>query len=182
MENMDGAEVDLIHKAKGLAIEVPVTFTEYMVDYGVDTEQRAWGLTWREFLNYAQQGDRGRSAIENANIDMQKEDISTRKAHPTLYPGEVVGENEASTEPVRQRRNMRELTGREKANQPRHERKEETYKNKRLRLAEGKDGTRRVSERPEPRLGGRDWELPPQTEDTRARELTGGQDGRGTYR
>eukprot|EP00965_Chrysotila_dentata_P086470 2853832-Pleurochrysis_carterae.AAC.1 len=61
---------------------------EYMVDYGVDTEQRTWGLIWKEFLKYPQQGDRGRSAKENASIDMQREDIRTRESHPTLYPGE----------------------------------------------------------------------------------------------
>eukprot|EP00965_Chrysotila_dentata_P158213 5226891-Pleurochrysis_carterae.AAC.1 len=39
-ENMEGAEVDLIHRAKEQVREVPVTFMEYMVDHGVDTEQR----------------------------------------------------------------------------------------------------------------------------------------------
>eukprot|EP00965_Chrysotila_dentata_P186976 6171846-Pleurochrysis_carterae.AAC.1 len=179
---MNGAETDLIHRAKEVARKVPVTFTEHMVDYGVESGQRAWGFTWREFLQYAQQGDSWRSAKENASIDTQKEDIRTRESHPTLYPGEVVGEIEASMEPVRQRRNMRELTGRAKANQQRQKRKEETYKNKRLRLAEGENGTRRVSERPEPRLGGGEWVLPPHMEDIMARRLMGGQDGRGMHR
>eukprot|EP00965_Chrysotila_dentata_P233290 6199508-Pleurochrysis_carterae.AAC.1 len=114
--------------------------------------------------------------------DMQKEDIHTRESHPTLYPGDMVGENEASMDPVRQRRNTIELTGRAKANQQRQERKEEIYKNRRLRLAEGENGTRRVSERPEPGIGGGEWELPPHTEDIMARRFMGGQDGRGKLR
>eukprot|EP00965_Chrysotila_dentata_P130447 4313049-Pleurochrysis_carterae.AAC.1 len=137
VEHLEGAEVDLIHRAKELVREVPVTFTEYMVDHGVNTEQRVWGLIWKEFLVYAQQGDRGRSAKENASIDMQREDTRTRESHPTLYPGEVVGENEEGA--VQKRRNMRELTGRAKANQQRREKKEETHRNKRIRLAEGEN-------------------------------------------
>eukprot|EP00965_Chrysotila_dentata_P181787 6001098-Pleurochrysis_carterae.AAC.2 len=163
-------------------MEAPVTFAEHMVDDGVEAGQLTWGFTWREFLKYAQRGDRGRSAKENASTDKLKEETRTRETHPTLYPGEVLGENEASGEPARHRRNLRELTDRAKANQHRRERKEETYKNKRLRLAEGENGTRRVSERPEPRLGGGEWELPPHREDRVARMLMEGQDSKGMYR
>eukprot|EP00965_Chrysotila_dentata_P185566 6126475-Pleurochrysis_carterae.AAC.2 len=75
---------------------------------------------------------------------------------------------------------MRGLTDRARANQHRQERKEESYKNKRIRLAEGKNGiTRRVSERPEQRPGGGEWELPPYNEDIATRRVPGGQDGRG---
>eukprot|EP00965_Chrysotila_dentata_P185565 6126475-Pleurochrysis_carterae.AAC.1 len=82
MENINGAEADLIHRARELTTEGPVTFT------------------WREFLKYAQRGDRGRSAKENARIDRHKKETRTRESHPTLYPaGEVVGENKARKEP-----------------------------------------------------------------------------------
>eukprot|EP00965_Chrysotila_dentata_P061282 2030580-Pleurochrysis_carterae.AAC.1 len=177
--HMNGAEADLIHKAKEQTRVVPGTFAEYMVDYGIDTKQQTWGHIWKKFLKYAQQGDRGRSAKENASKDTRKEDIHNREPHPTLYPGEVVGENGHSKEPVRHRRKTGELTGRAKTNQQRRERKEETYKNKRLRLAEGESGTRRVSGKPEPRLRGGGLELPPYTEDTTARGLMGRQDGKG---
>eukprot|EP00965_Chrysotila_dentata_P222748 6193155-Pleurochrysis_carterae.AAC.1 len=156
---MSGAEADYIHRAKELIMEAPVTF-----------------------LKYAQEGDRGRSAKENAGTDGQNEEIWTRESYPKLYPGEVVGENEASREPTRHRRNMAELTGRAKANQHRKDRKEEKHKNKRLRLAEGENSTRRVQERPELRLGGGEWEWPPHREDKVARRFLGGQDGRGLYK
>eukprot|EP00965_Chrysotila_dentata_P059712 1980950-Pleurochrysis_carterae.AAC.1 len=77
---------------------------------------------------------------------------------------------------------MRELTDRARANQHKQERREETYKNKRIHLAKGREGTRKVSERPEHRLGGGEWKLPPQKEDIVARKLMGGQDGRGVQR
>eukprot|EP00965_Chrysotila_dentata_P222026 6192721-Pleurochrysis_carterae.AAC.4 len=179
---MSGAEADFIYKAKELIREVPVNFAEHMANDGVEAGQQTWGFTWREFPKYAQQGDKGRSAEENADTDRQIEETRTKESHPTLYPGEVVGENEASGEPTRHRRNMTELTGRAKANQHRKERKEETHKNKRLRLAEGENGTRGVSERPELRPGGGKWVLPPHREDKVARRLMGGQDGRGKYR
>eukprot|EP00965_Chrysotila_dentata_P186749 6166058-Pleurochrysis_carterae.AAC.1 len=114
-----------------------------MIDYGVEAGQHSWSFTWREFLKYAQRGDRGSSAKKNARIDKQRKETCFREPHPTLYPGEVVGKNEAHMEPGRQRRNMRGLTDRARANQNRQERKEETYKNKRTRLAEGKNGTRK---------------------------------------
>eukprot|EP00965_Chrysotila_dentata_P073554 2429497-Pleurochrysis_carterae.AAC.1 len=113
---------------------------------------------------------------------MQREDIRTRESHPTLYPGEVVGESEDGVGTVHKRRNMRELTGRAKGNQQRREKKEETNRNKRIRLAEGENGTRRVSEPPDPRPGGGDWELPPHTEDIAARGLIEGQDSKGIHR
>eukprot|EP00965_Chrysotila_dentata_P004010 130375-Pleurochrysis_carterae.AAC.1 len=84
-------------------------------------------------------------------------------------------------EPDRQRRDMRGLTDRAKANRQRRERKE-THEDKRIRLAKGEKGTRRVSERPEHRPGGGEWELPPGRTDITARELIGGQDGRGRQR
>eukprot|EP00965_Chrysotila_dentata_P120543 3986517-Pleurochrysis_carterae.AAC.1 len=65
-----------------------------MIDYGIEAEQKSWSFTWREFLNYAQGGDRGKSAKENVRIDEQKEEIKYRETHPTLYPGEVEGEKE----------------------------------------------------------------------------------------
>eukprot|EP00965_Chrysotila_dentata_P066536 2203112-Pleurochrysis_carterae.AAC.1 len=131
---MNGAEAGLIHKARELLREGPVKFVEHMIDYGVVAEQQTWSSTWRKFLEYAQRGDRGKSARENARIDEQKKETRTREAHPTLYAGEVVGENEARTELGRQRRNMRGLTDRAEANQHKQELKEETRRNKRMRL------------------------------------------------
>eukprot|EP00965_Chrysotila_dentata_P116415 3848349-Pleurochrysis_carterae.AAC.1 len=183
LENMSGAEAELIHRARELIMEGPVTFAEHMIDYGVVEGQQTWSFTCKEFLKYAQRGHRGRSARENAKIGEQKKETSTRESHPTLYPGEVlVGENEGGREPGRQRRNMRRLTDRAKANQHRQERKEETHKNKRIRLANGENGTRRVSEQPKQRPGGGEWELPPLKADIAAWRLLGGRDGRGTHR
>eukprot|EP00965_Chrysotila_dentata_P183007 6043235-Pleurochrysis_carterae.AAC.1 len=79
-------------------------------------------------------------------------------------------------------RNMGRLTDRAKANQDRRERKGETHEHKRIRLAKGDYGTRRVSEQPEQRPGGRAWELPTHKTDKEARELLGGYDGRGKHR
>eukprot|EP00965_Chrysotila_dentata_P116067 3837035-Pleurochrysis_carterae.AAC.1 len=90
---MNVAEADLIHRARELIMEGPVTFAKHMIDYGVKAEQHSWGFTWRVFLKYAQRGDSGRSSKKNARIDEQKKETCTRESHPTLYPGEVVGEN-----------------------------------------------------------------------------------------
>eukprot|EP00965_Chrysotila_dentata_P062846 2082053-Pleurochrysis_carterae.AAC.1 len=60
--------------------------------------------------------------------------------------------------------------------------REETYKDKKIRLIERGDGTRKVSDRPEQRPGGGEWELPPLHEDIDARQLIGGLDGRGVQR
>eukprot|EP00965_Chrysotila_dentata_P036282 1208265-Pleurochrysis_carterae.AAC.2 len=85
--HMNGAEADLIHKAKEQTREVPGTFAEYMVDCGIDTEQQTWGHIWKEFLVYAQQGDRGRSAKENASMDTRKEDVNNRDNTPHCTQG-----------------------------------------------------------------------------------------------
>eukprot|EP00965_Chrysotila_dentata_P050078 1659037-Pleurochrysis_carterae.AAC.1 len=91
---MSGAEVALIHRARELVVESPVTFAEHMIDHGIDARRQIWSHTWREFLKYAQRRDRGKSAKENARIGKQKKETSTRESHPMLYPGEVEGENE----------------------------------------------------------------------------------------
>eukprot|EP00965_Chrysotila_dentata_P124822 4126795-Pleurochrysis_carterae.AAC.2 len=150
---MNGAEATIIHREKELTAEGPVTFAGYMIDYGVYAEQQTWENTWREFLQYAQKGDKGRSAKENAKIDEQSRDINSREIHPTLYPGKVENENEEKAETGHRTRNMSKLTDRAKANQDRRERKGETHEHKRLRLAKGDYGTRRVSEQPEQRPG-----------------------------
>eukprot|EP00965_Chrysotila_dentata_P049860 1652907-Pleurochrysis_carterae.AAC.1 len=179
---MNGTDAATIHKTRELTVGGPSTFAEHMIDYGLDTRQQSWKHTWEEFLKYAQKGDRGSSAKENGEISAQRKEVGTREIYPTLYPGEVEGENEIQMEPVRQRRDMRRLTDRAKANQQRRERKGETYEGKRTRLAKGENGTRRVSERPEQRPGGGKWELPPSITDTSARKLIGGQDGRGRHK
>eukprot|EP00965_Chrysotila_dentata_P058321 1933845-Pleurochrysis_carterae.AAC.1 len=106
--------------------------------------------------------------------------LTTRESHPTLYPGKVEGEDEE--EPGHQRRNMKGLTDRAKANLHKRERKQDTYRNKRIRLVEGGNDIRRVSDRPGQRLGGGEWELPPLRKDTEARKLMGGRDGRGVQK
>eukprot|EP00965_Chrysotila_dentata_P160878 5312491-Pleurochrysis_carterae.AAC.2 len=153
-----------------------------MIDYGIRAEQHSWSLTWREFLNYAQRGDRGRSAKENVRIEEQREELRVREPHPTLYPGEVEGESEESRERGHQRRNKRELTNRARTNQHRRERREETHYDKKMRILEGGEGTRRVSDRPEQRPGGGEWELPPLHADMDARRCIGGLDGRGVQK
>eukprot|EP00965_Chrysotila_dentata_P187915 6172421-Pleurochrysis_carterae.AAC.1 len=179
---MSGAEATLIHREREHTVEEPVTFAEYMIDQGIDAEQQTWGSTWNEFLQYAQSGYKGKSARENTRIDEKRREIGSRESHPTLYPGKVEDENETQEEADRRTRNMRGLTYRAKANQYRKERKGETYENKRLRLARGDQGTRRVSEQPEQRLGGGEWEVPIHKTDTEARELLGGYDGKGKHR
>eukprot|EP00965_Chrysotila_dentata_P185019 6107846-Pleurochrysis_carterae.AAC.1 len=179
---MNGGEADSILKARELITEGPVTFAEHMIDYGLEAEQYSWSLTWREFLNYAQRGERGESAKENVRIEEQREETRTREPHPTLYPGEVEGENEEGGERGQQRRNRRDLTNRARTNQHKRERRKETYYGKKMRLIEGGDGTRKVSDRPEQKPGGGEWELPPLHEDTDARKLIGGLDGRGVQR
>eukprot|EP00965_Chrysotila_dentata_P152759 5048545-Pleurochrysis_carterae.AAC.1 len=77
---------------------------------------------------------------------------------------------------------MRGLTDRAKTNQHKRKQREEAYKNKKIRLMEGRNGTRKASDRPEQRLGGGELELPPLHEDIAARRLMGGLDGRGVQR
>eukprot|EP00965_Chrysotila_dentata_P235682 6200897-Pleurochrysis_carterae.AAC.1 len=74
---------------------------------------------------------------------------------------------------------MKGLSDGVKANLHERERREDTYKNKRIRIVEGGNGIRRVSDRPGQRLGGGEWELPPLRNDIEARRLMGGRDGRG---
>eukprot|EP00965_Chrysotila_dentata_P090804 2996672-Pleurochrysis_carterae.AAC.8 len=131
---MNGAEAAMIHRARELIVEGPVTFAEHMIDCGMDTRQQTRGYTWKELLKYAQRGDRGRSTKENARIDERRKEASIREAYPTLYPGEVEGDKATCMEPGCQRRNMRGLTDRAKANQHRRKRKGETHQNKRMRL------------------------------------------------
>eukprot|EP00965_Chrysotila_dentata_P044516 1480210-Pleurochrysis_carterae.AAC.1 len=80
-----------------------------MIDYGIDAGQQTWENIWTEFLQYAQRGDKGRSARENAGIDEQRRATCSRESHPTLYPGKVDDENEVHLETGKQTRNMRGL-------------------------------------------------------------------------
>eukprot|EP00965_Chrysotila_dentata_P076257 2518656-Pleurochrysis_carterae.AAC.1 len=181
MLNMNGSEAAFIHREKEQTVEEPVTFTEHMIDYGIEAEQQTWGNTWTEFLQYAQRGEKGRSATENMGIDEQRKETCSRESYPTLYPGKMEDETEAQ-EIGRRTRNLRRLTDRARANQYKREKRGETYENKRLRLAKGDNGTRKVSELPEQRTGGGEWEVPTQKTDKDARELLGGYDGGGKHR
>eukprot|EP00965_Chrysotila_dentata_P117748 3890919-Pleurochrysis_carterae.AAC.1 len=120
-----------------------------MRDDGIDATQKTWDHTWREFLSYAQRGDRGEITRENVMIHGGENRVQEREPHPTLYPGE--------------------------------ERKGETYTKERTRVAKGGEGTRLVSAKPTVKVGGGEWEEPARKEDTTARKLLGGHDGRGKY-
>eukprot|EP00965_Chrysotila_dentata_P249600 6208978-Pleurochrysis_carterae.AAC.5 len=104
-----------------------------------------------------------------------------RELHPTLYPGEVVGRPEAGEETRIRGRNMARLTERARDNKHKQERSGETYGKKRARLAKGGEGSRLVSDKPTRKEGGGEWEIPARREDTVARKLLGGQDGKGRY-
>eukprot|EP00965_Chrysotila_dentata_P182227 6017832-Pleurochrysis_carterae.AAC.1 len=140
---MNGEDADFILKARELITEEHATFAEYMIDLGINAHQCSWGPTWREFLKYAQSGEKGRSAKENVGmLDKQVEDVQSREPFPTLYPGEQEGEDEG--EPAHKRRNMKGLTDRAKDNlNYRRETREDKYKNKSTRLAEGGSGVRK---------------------------------------
>eukprot|EP00965_Chrysotila_dentata_P258489 6213237-Pleurochrysis_carterae.AAC.1 len=114
-------------------MESIVTFAKHIREYGVEARQQTWGYTWGEFLKYAQRGDRGEIAKENAKIHAEMTVASTREPYPTLYPGVVVGGAEACKETGLQRKNMGVLTDRARANQHRQERNDKTYRDKRIR-------------------------------------------------
>eukprot|EP00965_Chrysotila_dentata_P059356 1969710-Pleurochrysis_carterae.AAC.1 len=76
---------------------------------------------------------------------------------------------------------MTRLTERARDNKNKQDRKGETYGEKRARLASGGEGTRLVSDKPTRKEGGGEWEIPAGREDTVARKLLGGHDGRGGY-
>eukprot|EP00965_Chrysotila_dentata_P261085 6214132-Pleurochrysis_carterae.AAC.5 len=176
------ALAETIHKTRELMMESIVTFSEYMRDDGKDGQQQR-GHTWNEFLKYAKRRDRGGMASENVTGKEARIEASDREPYPTLYPGEVVGEAEASEEPGRYpRKNMRPLTDRARTNEHRQERKDEKHTEKRIRLAKREDGTRIVSGKSENKIEGGEWETLPRKEDTAARRLLGGHDGGGTYR
>eukprot|EP00965_Chrysotila_dentata_P205282 6182867-Pleurochrysis_carterae.AAC.4 len=96
----------------------------------------------------------------------------------------VVGEIQTGKEIGYRRKDVGSLTDRARANQHRQERKDETHRDKRIRMAKGEDVTRIVSEKPGQMIRGGEWEMLPQKEDTTARRLIGGQDdpGRETYK
>eukprot|EP00965_Chrysotila_dentata_P224497 6194204-Pleurochrysis_carterae.AAC.2 len=152
-----------------------------MRDYGVDARQQIWDYTWKEFLKYAKQGDRGRTAVENAGTNAERTEACSREPYPTQHPGEVGGGAEASKEIRHQRRNMRGLTDRARTNQHKQGIRDDTHKGKRIRLANREIGARIVSDKPKQKIGGGEWKTLPRVEDTTARRLLGGQDGGGTY-
>eukprot|EP00965_Chrysotila_dentata_P155727 5146486-Pleurochrysis_carterae.AAC.1 len=69
-----------------------------MRDYGVEAEPQSSGEIWREFIAYAQQGNREDAASENTPIEKVTIEENNREPFPTLYPGEVVGEMESDKE------------------------------------------------------------------------------------
>eukprot|EP00965_Chrysotila_dentata_P241061 6204062-Pleurochrysis_carterae.AAC.1 len=77
-QNMNGAEAETIHKARELIMESTVTFAEHMKDYGVDARQQKRKHTWKEFLKRAGQRVRGRTAVENVRINIERTEASSR--------------------------------------------------------------------------------------------------------
>eukprot|EP00965_Chrysotila_dentata_P260353 6213875-Pleurochrysis_carterae.AAC.1 len=144
---------------------------EHMKDEGIDGTQKCWNHTWREFLSrYAQRGDKRGTAKENVRISEETDEIR-----------EIGGDAETNRGTGRCRQNMGQLTDRARNNKHRQERRNETQREKRMRLAKGENGRRVVSDVPERKIGGGEWEMLPRQEDTAARRLLGGQDRRGTY-
>eukprot|EP00965_Chrysotila_dentata_P115588 3819958-Pleurochrysis_carterae.AAC.2 len=109
-----------------------------MIDLGINADQRSWGPIWREFLKYAQSGEKGKSAKENVGMDKRMEDERSTEPYPALYPGQLEGEDEG--EPGHIRRKTKGLTDRAKDNLHKRETREDKYKSKRTRLAEGGSG------------------------------------------
>eukprot|EP00965_Chrysotila_dentata_P182177 6015908-Pleurochrysis_carterae.AAC.1 len=166
VQTMKGTDADKIYKEREFVRESRTTFAEHMRDDGIEAAQTTWDYTWREFLLYAQRGDGGKIAKENVIIDGGGELKKDREPHPTLYPGEVVGNSEVGEETRMRGRNMARLTERARDNKRKQDRKGETYGEKRARLARGGEGSRLI---------------PAGREDTVARKLLGGHDGRGRY-
>eukprot|EP00965_Chrysotila_dentata_P112202 3709294-Pleurochrysis_carterae.AAC.1 len=77
---------------------------------------------------------------------------------------------------------MGQLTDRARDNKHRQDRRNESQKEKRMRLAKGGEGTRIVSDKPERKMGGGEWKMLLRQEDTAAKKLLRGQDERGSYR
>eukprot|EP00965_Chrysotila_dentata_P078715 2594786-Pleurochrysis_carterae.AAC.1 len=122
-------------------MERTATFTKHMRDYGVKANPQSWGEIRREFLKYAQQGNREAAAAENAPIKEKAIETNIREAYPILYPAEILGEAENGGDTGRRRKDMQALTTRARTNQHKRERKKETQKEKRIRLAKGETGT-----------------------------------------
>eukprot|EP00965_Chrysotila_dentata_P013148 433479-Pleurochrysis_carterae.AAC.1 len=61
---MDGTNARIIHQTRELLMERTATFTEHMKDYGVEADPQSWGEIWKEFLEYAQRGNREEAASE----------------------------------------------------------------------------------------------------------------------
>eukprot|EP00965_Chrysotila_dentata_P005071 166049-Pleurochrysis_carterae.AAC.3 len=69
---------------------------------------------------------------------------------------------------------MGQLTDRARNNKHRQERRNETQRKKRMRLAKGEDGTRVVSDMPELKIGGGKWNRnAPETRRHCSKETTG---------
>eukprot|EP00965_Chrysotila_dentata_P069603 2299054-Pleurochrysis_carterae.AAC.2 len=121
---MNGADALTIHKARDLIVENTVTFTE------------------------------GETAKENVRIGEETDEIRVREPYPTLYPGEVTGETETNRGNGRGRPNMGQLTDRARNTKHRQERRNETQREKKMRLAKRENGTRVISNVPEKKIGG----------------------------
>eukprot|EP00965_Chrysotila_dentata_P032843 1094914-Pleurochrysis_carterae.AAC.1 len=147
-QDMDVTNTRIVHERREAVRERPATFTEHMRDYRVEADPQSWGETWREFLVYAQQGNRGEAALENATIEEVIVEANPREPYPTLYPGEEVGGIETDKDTKGRGRNLTELTKRARVNQHKQEKKRETHQEKRIRLAKEEAGTRTVSEKP----------------------------------
>eukprot|EP00965_Chrysotila_dentata_P031911 1063965-Pleurochrysis_carterae.AAC.1 len=130
---MDGTNAKIVHEMREILMERTATSTEHMRDYGVEADPQSWVDIWRKILTYAQQGNRGEAAKENAPIGEIITEETIRESYPTLYPGEVRGETTNDKDTGRRRRDLQVLTNRARNNQHKQKRREETHKEKRIR-------------------------------------------------
>eukprot|EP00965_Chrysotila_dentata_P262187 6214496-Pleurochrysis_carterae.AAC.2 len=171
VQSLNGEDADKTHKEREFVRESTTTFAEHMRDDGIEATQETWDHTWREFLSYAQRGDRKDTARENVMINSEGDTTHEREPYPTLYSGEVVGRTEEDGEIRTRGRNMARLSETARNNKHKQERKGETYGEKRARLAKGGEGSRVESIKPARKEGGGEWTVPERREDTAARKI-----------
>eukprot|EP00965_Chrysotila_dentata_P217247 6189874-Pleurochrysis_carterae.AAC.1 len=153
---VSGTEAETIHRARVLIVESTVEFAEHMRDYGVGAQQKTWGHTWK--------------------INEEMTDTCTREPYPTLSSGEVVGDAEVCKEseslPTQTGEKKLDTKGQKDKTgyrgdrhadglgkyQHKQDKRNETRRDKRIILATGETGTRIVSENPELKTRGGEWE------------------------
>eukprot|EP00965_Chrysotila_dentata_P110888 3664719-Pleurochrysis_carterae.AAC.3 len=82
--DMNGEDARIIHGAREFTTERVETFAEYMKEDETAGTQQSWDYTWREFLRYAQRGDRVETAKENVAMNEETANSRTKEPYPTL--------------------------------------------------------------------------------------------------